>query len=383
MLFSTPDLDRRQMEVLDQIDGLQRELRHQMHQPRRWVGSLRRLTLARALQGSNTIEGFDASLDDVAAIALDEEPLDAAEETRRALEGYRNAMTYVVQLSDEADFEYSTRLFKSLHFMMTNYDLTARPGLWRAGAVFVQDDRSGNVVYEGADIRLVADLMEMLASGLNENPTSSAVVDAAMAHLNLVMVHPFRDGNGRMARVLQSLVLARRGVPLSPVFLSIEEYLGRNTAAYYDVLAEVGGGYWQPHRSARPWVRFVLTAHLRQARTLVRRIEEAQLIWERLEEITANRGLPERTLGALYDALSGLRVRNATYRAALSGTEDEITESTASKDFRVLVEAGLLRSRGEKRGRHYVAGSSLQAIREEIVAERSQRDDGDPFGADV
>jgi Fic family protein len=49
-----------------------------------------------------------------------------------------------------------------------------------------------------------------------------------MAHLNLVMIHPFRDGNGRMARCLQSVVLAREGV-LSPVFMSVEEYLGRNT----------------------------------------------------------------------------------------------------------------------------------------------------------
>lgn len=57
-------------------------------------------------------------------------------------------------------------------------------------------------------------------------------IQAGMAHLNLVMIHPFRDGNGRMARCLQSLVLARGGI-LDPVFISIEEYLGRNTQRYY------------------------------------------------------------------------------------------------------------------------------------------------------
>ena len=46
-------------------------------------------------------------------------------------------------------------------------------------------------------------------------------IQAGMAHLNLVMIHPFRDGNGRMARCLQSLVLARGGI-LNPVFISIE-----------------------------------------------------------------------------------------------------------------------------------------------------------------
>ncbi len=43
--------------------------------------------------------------------------------------------------------------------------------------------------------------------------------------LNLVLIHPFRDGNGRMARCLQTLVLAREGM-VSPIFASIEEYLG-------------------------------------------------------------------------------------------------------------------------------------------------------------
>lgn len=73
------------------------------------------------------------------------------------------------------------------------------------------------------------------------------------------MIHPFRDSNGRMARCLQSLVLARVKV-LSPVFMSVEEYLGLNTQAYYDILAKVGGGSWPPQRGSRPWLRFNLTA---------------------------------------------------------------------------------------------------------------------------
>ena len=50
---------------------------------------------------------------------------------------------------------------------------------------------------------------------------------------NLVMIHPFRDGNGRMARCLRTLVLARAGI-LAPVFSSVEEYLRRNTRALLD-----------------------------------------------------------------------------------------------------------------------------------------------------
>lgn len=55
--------------------------------------NLRRMTLARAVQGSNSIEGYNASLDDVAAALGDEPTLSASEETEHALLGYRDAMT--------------------------------------------------------------------------------------------------------------------------------------------------------------------------------------------------------------------------------------------------------------------------------------------------
>lgn len=123
-----------------------------------------------------------------------------------------------------------------------------------------------------------------------------------MAHLNLALIHPFSEGNGRMARCVQSWVLAGERL-LSPQFLSIEEYLGRNTSAYYDVLTLVAQGSWNPARDARPWLRFCLTAHYRQARTLLRRIEETEALWDRCEQLARRHRLPDRTVGPLGDAL--------------------------------------------------------------------------------
>src|SRR3970282_2154670 len=125
-----------------------------------------------------------------------------------------------------------------------------------------------------------------------------ALVRAAMAHLNLVMIHPFSDGNGRMARCLQTLVLAREGI-LAPEFCSVEEYLGRNTQDYYAVLARVGEGGWHPENDSRPWIRFMLTAHFRQASTLLRRTKEMKRTWDELEREIQRRGLPDRVVSAL------------------------------------------------------------------------------------
>lgn len=89
--------------------------------------------------------------------------------------------------------------------------------------------------------------------------TDEPVVQA-MAHLNLVMIHPFRDGNGRMARALQTLVLATKGIA-EPEFASIEEWLGANTDDYYRVLAATGRGEWAPGGDAHLRVKLTLRAH--------------------------------------------------------------------------------------------------------------------------
>jgi len=188
-----------------------------------------------------------------------------------------------------------------------------------------------------------------------------ALVRAGMAHLNLVMVHPFRDGNGGWRGVSKRLCWP--GGILSPVFCSIEEYLGRNTQAYYDVLHVSGAAHGSRGRRQPRGSRFILTAHLRQARTLNRRIKESERLWDDLENLVGKLGLPERTLGPLYDAAMRFRVRNGTYRAVLADTEDAITEQVASRDLRQLTSANLLIAHGAARGRYYVATKELADLR--------------------
>jgi Fic family protein len=376
MLYRTPPLAEPELAVLAQIDGLRESLRIYLHEPRRWSGSLRRMAFARVIQGSNTIEGYSAALDDAAAVALGEEPLDADTETRLALEGYCDAMTFVLQQAEESDFMYTEGMLKAIHFMMTSHDLKKRPGQWRRGAVYVRNDQTGEIVYEGPDIDRVPSLIAALTAQLNSAADAApAMVLAGMAHLNLVMIHPFADGNGRMARVLQSLVMVRGGI-LTPTFVSIEEYLGRNTQSYYDILAEVGNGAWHPERDALPWVRYILTAHLRQARTMLQRIKDSERLWGELEALVKEHGLPERTIAGLFDAAMGYRLRRGTYQAM---SEEPIQDETATRDLRRLTDSGLLRRLGEKKGTYYLASEKLGSIWLAIKAGHAPRDESDPF----
>lgn len=360
MIFDSPDLAARDLDALGRIETLRDELAHQVAVPRRWLGSLRRLTLARAVQASNSIEGINASIDDVVAAGESEEPLDAAAETYEALRGYQAAMTYVLQLSrQEPPLPIDGSLIRSLHFMMMGHDLSKNPGVWRPGAIWVEREEDEAIVYEGPDAEVVPALIDELVAELAA-VDGPVIVRAAMAHLNLAMIHPFSDGNGRMARCIQTLVLAREQI-VAPEFSSIEEYLGAHTREYYGVLAEVGQGSWRPERDARPWVRFCLDAHEQQARRLLQRLQDIERLWELCASLAAGHGLPDRVVPAMVDAARGFRLRNTSYRRLVDRSEGvEITEQTASRDLKALVDADLLEPKGERRGRLYVAGTPLR-----------------------
>lgn len=375
MLFTTPTPTQRDLDVIAEIEGIRRNLRYSLAEPRRWSGNLRRNLKARAIRGSNSIEGYDVSLDDALALVEDEEPLDANGRTKLEIIGYRNALTYIQQLAEDNHVSLDESLIRSLHFMMLGHDLGKRPGRYRKGSIYVRDDETGEMIYEGPDIEIVPSLMKELVEFFSTPSQYPVFVRAAMAHLNLVMIHPFADGNGRMARALQTLVLARDRI-LTPEFSSIEEWLGRNTNAYYEVLANVGGGSWHPERDATEWLRFNLMAHHMQAQTVLRRLDEASRLWSRLEELARSHGLHERTLLALYDAAIGYRVRRPQYER-----DADIETGTAGRDLRLMMGAGLLGPKGEARARHYVGTPQLRSVWAEIKKGRQPL--RNPYGAET
>lgn len=372
MLFVTPQLDDLDLRVAAEIDQYRRDMRYALREPKRWTGQLRRNLLAKAIQGSNSIEGYDVSDEDAVAAVEEDEPLSADQATWAEIRGYRSAMSYVLQLADDPHFSLDQTLIRSLHYMMLAHDISKSPGRYRQKPVYVVDESRDAVVYEAPDHELVAGLLEELVAAMNNGSSESSFVRGAMAHLNFVMIHPFRDGNGRMARCLQTLILARDRI-LAPEFSSIEEFLGRNTRDYYDALGLVGQGQWNPQSDATPWVRFILRAHHMQAQTVVTRLAEASYMWMQLDELARRAGLPDRSVPALYDCALGLRIRRSRYLHLA-----DVEERTATRDLQQLVDAGYLVPHGEKRGRTYSASSEIRAVR---IEARSQRPAlVDPYG---
>ncbi|GII93029.1 Fic family protein [Sinosporangium siamense] len=361
MLYRTPELDEADHRTLEGIERMRHDIGIHIRPQARWTKQLQRSLTARAIVGSNTIEGYAASVDDVEALMAGEEPLESSERTRRELEGYQRAMTYSQSLSDAGPgFRFDAGLLNGLHFMIQEHHPDKRPGRLRTGPVYVTSpDDPAVAAYTGPNSETVPGLMAELVDWLNNGDLDCpAHVRASMAHLNLVNIHPWADGNGRMSRALSTLVFAREAL-IPPEFSSIEEWLGRgqNTYAYYQVLKEVGGSEWSPDRDTRPWIRFCLRAHHIQAQQARRRVALLSRAWAELSDATAAAGLDERTVFALLPAFWGSRVRRTVYQL-----DAELSSQQAVRDIRELCRLAWLVPVGKARGRYYVAGAAMQPV---------------------
>jgi Fic family protein len=272
-----------------------------------------------------------------------------------ALSCYARAMDHVGVMSDDPVFRWLDRVVLDLHFDACYFQRDKDPGQYRRGGIEVTSPSGGAApAYVGPPAEdvpaLISETIDWLDHG---DPGAHLVVHAAMAHLHLVSIHPFRDGNGRISRILQSLVLARGGL-LAPELVTIEEYLRRNSAAYYATLEEVQGGTYQPERDATPWVRFCVAAHLEQARLRLTQLADAGKRWAYLEALADRRGWPDRLAIALEQSLF-----QGTDRAMYTA-EADVSTPTATNDLRRLRDAELIVQRGRGRATRYTASEGLR-----------------------
>ena len=319
------------------------------------MGALRRQVRANSIESSTSIEGFSVSPEEALALISGRRVPDQDSEDQQAVACYARAMDHVGTMAADPSFRWLDRVILDLHFDACYFQRDKDPGLWRTGPIGVTG-ADGSLEYRGPDAAQVPALMDEIVSWLAAGEGKENVfIQAAMAHLNMTSVHPFRDGNGRVARIVQSLVLARGGLG-SPELFSIEEYLRDHTRDYYAALREVQGGSYQPERNTANWVSFCLDAHLVQARHRLRQVKEAATRWQRLEELATDRGWPDRLVIALEQSLVGGTDRGRYCEEA------GVSAATASADFRRLLDAGLIEQQGRTRSIRYLATDELRKL---------------------
>lgn len=322
--------------------------------PRTWSGRVRRDLQARAIGASVALEGVPVTVEEVRRILAGDKPPGVSDEDTALVNGYREAMQFVLSRADDHAFTWSAEVFRSIHTSVMARSWAARAGLYRDRQVWLTNSLTGEQVYLPPANESVPGLVDELAQWLaEEGQQVSALVQASLAHVWLAAVHPFRDGNGRTARIAASLVMYRRGYRL-PQFTSLEEWWGAHPADYYAAF-DCLGDRWDPNTDVTPFIAAHVSAQRRQADALSLKNATEKLLWAALEDITLYElGMDARAANALWDAFFGRVVTNRYYRGVV-----DLAQVTASHDLKQLQVSGMLRAEGDGRSRAYVGTMRL------------------------
>jgi Fic family protein len=376
---------------LAELDEWRKLLDYRGPLPRAWAGRLRRDLEVEAVAASTRMEGVNVTVEEVRRILAGETPPEVEPEDRSLVEGYRNAMSFVLRQADDPAFSWDRGLIVGLHdrAMAGRFGLGA--GRVRTDApVFIVNGLTGEQVFLPPPGEEVAAFLQQAGDRMQAGHAHPAIA-AAWIHVAVAAIHPFKDGNGRSARILASLAMYR-GLFQRPEFTSLEEWWGRHLDDYYD-LFECLGKEFTADADVTPFITGHIDAQLHQVRALDLRIRAEQQIWTAVEEAAEDAHLDRRLANALWDAFFGRDVTAGYYRSLA-----DVSPATATNDLATAVSSGLLLAEGERRGRRYLAGErlysavahslfifdigTLDTARKEIVSELGRRliQTGDAFG---
>jgi len=188
---------------------------------------------------SSQIEGTQSSLSDLLLFELEEAPgvpLDDVVEVSNYVAALEHGLRRL-----RHDLPLSNRLIREIHGVLLQRGRGAdrQPGEFRRSQNWVGGSRPGNAVFVPPPAERVAECMGALERWLHDEPEPTPVLlKAALAHVQFETVHPFLDGNGRVGRLLITLLLCAEGVLRQPL-LYLSLYLKQNRTRYYDLLQGV------------------------------------------------------------------------------------------------------------------------------------------------
>ena len=292
---------------------------------------------------SSMIEGTQSSLSDLLLFELDQEPGVPLDDVRE-VSNYVAALDHGLRLLEEG-LPLSLRLFREIHGVLLTKGRGSNqtPGEFRRSQNWIGGTRPGNAAFVPPPAEEVLECMSKLELFLHDQPEPTPVLlKAALAHVQFETIHPFLDGNGRLGRLLITLLLCEQKVLREPM-LYLSLYFKTHRQYYYELLNNVRlTGDWEA------WLDFFAEAVLV---TATQAVETAQQL---LELSNQDR---DKITGLGRAAASTLQVHRALmeHPIATSGSLVEktgITPATVNKALGHLEQLGIVKElTAQKRNR--------------------------------
>lgn len=309
------------------------------------LSALRRVATIESIGSSTRIEGSRLSDREVERLLSNLQIKSFATRDEQEVAGYADVMELV--FSSWQDIALTENHIKQLHRDLLTYsekDAWHRGGYKKSTNSVVAFDNEGKplgVVFETATPFDTPQLMAELVKWFNDERAAARFHPLLLIGIWVVVfleIHPFQDGNGRLSRVLTTLLLLQAGYAYVP-FSSLESVIEQSKEGYYLALRQTQGTIRTSAPNWQPWLMFFLRALAEQVRRLSRKVEREKLVLA---------ALPELSLQIVEFAREHGRITMGDAIRLTNGNRN-----TLKQHFRALVEQGHLVQRGAGRGVWY------------------------------
>jgi Fic family protein len=305
---------------------------------------------------SSQIEGTQSSLSDLLLFEMEQAPgapLDDVVE----VSGYVSALEHGLARL-RGGFPLCSRLIREVHakLLARGRGSDKDPGEFRRSQNWIGGTRPGNAVFVPPPHIAVADCISDLERFLHDDSDDLPVlIKAALAHLQFETIHPFLDGNGRVGRLLITLILCDTGV-LSEPLLYLSLYFKENRAEYYRLLSAVRhDGDWEA------WIAFFLRGVEQTAESAVGTARRLVEVFAADRELIQGQGRRAGSALRVCEALASRPVLTLPRAAQRTG----LSFPGASDGMKLLGELGIVRElTGKKRNRAYAYDRYLALLAE-------------------
>ena len=303
---------------------------------------------------SSMIEGTQSSLSDLLLFELDQEPGVPLEDVQE-VSNYVAALTHGLNRLAE-DFPLSLRLIREIHGVLLAKGRGRHkvPGEFRQSQNWIGGTRPGNAAFVPPPAGQVPECMGKLERFLHDKPVATpALLKAALAHVQFETIHPFLDGNGRIGRLLITLLLCDQKMLREPM-LYLSLYFKTHRQYYYELLNNVRQtGDWEA------WLDFFAEAIIV---TAVQSMETAQRILDisREDQMKINRlGRAAASAGQVHRAMLVRPVATPNWLVETTG----ITPATINKCLGHLQRLGIVKEiTARRRNRVFIYTRYLEIL---------------------
>ncbi len=306
-----------------------------------WVRETGYRALVLEAHHTTHIEGTHLTLYQAERLLAGKPVPDADTDDVRELLNYRKSFDFVSEYLKSGG-PITEGLIREIHRFLVEgvRGGAAAPGQYRKIQNYVIDSATGETIYTPPPAHDVPIMMAELVNWLNRESETHPVLVSGMTQFQLVHIHPFLDGNGRVSRLLSTLYLYKAGYDFKRLF-TISQYYDRDRRSFYDAVQSVR----ESGMDMTGWLEYFVEGLTTQLTEVKRRGEQAI----RRDIIVTRHGLSGRQARAMDHILEhgSLTIKE------FEGICPDINRRSLQRDLKEMVDRGILIREGETRKQHY------------------------------